>query len=81
MSDARTETTNIVKKLTDAGYTAYFAGGWVRDLVMGHPSNDIDVYQKVGVYIVREFIASWHPVLHYRMQLEMKERWSLRIEH
>ena len=43
MSDARTEATNIVKKLTDAGYTAYFAGGWVRDLVMGHPSNDIDI--------------------------------------
>lgn len=33
----------IVKKLKEAGYLAYFAGGWVRDFVMGHPSSDIDI--------------------------------------
>lgn len=33
----------IIKKLTKAGYTAYFAGGWVRDYVMDHPSSDIDI--------------------------------------
>lgn len=33
----------IVKKLTHAGYTAYFAGGWVRDHLMKHPSSDIDI--------------------------------------
>lgn len=33
----------IVKKLAKAGYIAYFAGGWVRDFVMGHPSEDIDI--------------------------------------
>jgi poly(A) polymerase len=33
----------IVKTLADAGYTAYFAGGWVRDYLMGHPSEDIDI--------------------------------------
>lgn len=35
--------TEIVKKLTTAGYTAYFAGGWVRDHLMRHPSADIDI--------------------------------------
>lgn len=35
--------TNIVRKLTNAGYIAYFAGGWVRDYVMDHPSSDIDI--------------------------------------
>lgn len=35
--------TQIVKKLNDAGYTAYFAGGWVRDHLMGHESEDIDI--------------------------------------
>lgn len=35
--------TEIVKKLTDAGHIAYFAGGWVRDYLMGHPSEDIDI--------------------------------------
>lgn len=35
--------TSIVKKLTDSGFKAYFAGGWVRDFLMGHPSSDIDI--------------------------------------
>lgn len=34
---------SIVKKLVDKGYISYFAGGWVRDHVMGHDSNDIDI--------------------------------------
>lgn len=34
---------SIVNRLTTEGHTAYFAGGWVRDLIMGHPSEDIDI--------------------------------------
>lgn len=41
--DAHFGATAIVKKLTCEGYTAYFAGGWVRDFLMGHPSSDIDI--------------------------------------
>lgn len=41
--DAYKKATTIVKKLAEAGYIAYFAGGWVRDHVMGHPSEDIDI--------------------------------------
>jgi poly(A) polymerase len=33
----------IVKKLSRSGYIAYFAGGWVRDFLMKHPSDDIDI--------------------------------------
>lgn len=33
----------IVETLTRAGYVAYYAGGWVRDLLLGHPSDDIDI--------------------------------------
>lgn len=33
----------IVKKLVSHGHIAYFAGGWVRDYIMGHPSDDIDI--------------------------------------
>lgn len=33
----------IVKRLKHAGYIAYFAGGWVRDHLMHHPSSDIDI--------------------------------------
>lgn len=33
----------IVKKLKSEGHTAFFAGGWVRDYLMEHPSSDIDI--------------------------------------
>lgn len=33
----------------------------------------IHVYQKVGFKIISEFIASWHPVPHYQMELCMPD--------
>jgi RimJ/RimL family protein N-acetyltransferase len=33
----------------------------------------LHVYQKVGFKIIGEFIASWHPVPHYQMELYMKD--------
>lgn len=33
----------IVRILNEKGYKAYFAGGWVRDYLLSHPSNDIDI--------------------------------------
>jgi 3-dehydroquinate dehydratase/shikimate dehydrogenase len=33
----------------------------------------IHVYQKVGFKIVGEFIAKWHPVLHYQMELNVQD--------
>ena len=33
----------------------------------------IHVYQKVGFKIIGEFIASWHPVPHYQMELYMED--------
>jgi len=33
----------------------------------------IHVYQKVGFKIIEEFIARWHPVPHYQMELYMKD--------
>lgn len=32
----------------------------------------VHVYQKAGFQIIGDFIASWHPVPHYLMRLEMK---------
>ena len=43
MSEVQSLATEIVKKLAHKGFTAYFAGGWVRDFMMGHPSDDIDI--------------------------------------
>lgn len=41
--DARKGAVEIVETLVKHGYTAYFAGGWVRDFLMGNPSSDIDI--------------------------------------
>lgn len=33
----------IVQALHDAGYTAYYAGGWVRDYLLGIASDEVDI--------------------------------------
>ena len=33
----------IVETLTKNGFVAYYAGGWVRDFLLKHPSDDIDI--------------------------------------
>lgn len=33
----------IVETLNRAGFVAYYAGGWVRDYLLQHPSDDIDI--------------------------------------
>ncbi|MCB1180703.1 MAG: CCA tRNA nucleotidyltransferase [Chlamydiia bacterium] len=33
----------IVKTLAEEGYVAYFAGGWVRDYLLGSEANEIDI--------------------------------------
>ncbi len=33
----------IILKLKKHGFVAYFAGGWVRDFIMKHPSTEIDI--------------------------------------
>ncbi len=33
----------VVDTLAKAGFIAYYAGGWVRDLLLNHPSDDIDI--------------------------------------
>ena len=37
------EARQIVETLAKAGFIAYYAGGWVRDLLLNHPSDDIDI--------------------------------------
>lgn len=41
----------------------------------------IHVYQKVGFKIIGEFIASWHPVPHYQMELSMQDLLKANASH
>jgi poly(A) polymerase len=43
LHDLREAAVQVVKKLVDSGFIAYFAGGCVRDRLMGHEPTDYDV--------------------------------------
>lgn len=54
--------TAIVKKLSEAGHIAYFAGGWVRDFLMKTPSDDIDIATTASVEEVQALFLKTVPV-------------------
>lgn len=51
-----------LKRLVDAGHTAYFAGGWVRDFLMNNPSDDIDIATSASPTQVQELFEKTIPV-------------------
>ena len=54
--------TEIVRKLKNAGHTAYFAGGWVRDYLLKHPSHDIDIATSASVDQIQSLFPKTIPV-------------------
>lgn len=54
--------TAVVKQLQDAGYIAYFAGGWVRDFLMQRPSDDIDIATDASVTEIQKLFPKTIPV-------------------
>lgn len=52
----------VVKRLQDAGYIAYFAGGWVRDFLMQRASDDIDIATNATVDEVQKLFPKTVPV-------------------
>lgn len=59
---ARPFATSVVKKLSDAGHVAYFAGGWVRDLLMKRRSDDIDIATSASVEQIQNLFPKTIPV-------------------
>ncbi|VHO05039.1 CCA tRNA nucleotidyltransferase [Candidatus Rhabdochlamydia sp. T3358] len=52
----------IVQTLVKAGFTTYFAGGWVRDYLMNHPSDDIDIATEAPVDVIQKLFSKTIPV-------------------
>lgn len=52
----------IIKKLVKEGYVAYFAGGYVRDFLMDHPSADIDIATDAPPEKILDFFPHTIPV-------------------
>lgn len=59
---ARKDAIAVVRKLSEAGHVAYFAGGWVRDYLMQHPSDDIDIATSATVEEVQALFPKTIPV-------------------
>lgn len=54
--------TKIIKKLKKSGYTAYIAGGAVRDLILGVPPKDFDVVTDAKPEEIEEIFKDTRPV-------------------
>lgn len=54
--------TSVVRRLNHAGHIAYFAGGWVRDYLMQHPSDDIDIATTASVEEIQKLFPKTVPV-------------------
>ena len=62
MSDLRTRATRIVRRLREAGHEAYFAGGCVRDQLLGREPQDYDVATSAPPEAVRRLFPRTVPV-------------------
>ncbi|NGX55697.1 MAG: CCA-adding enzyme [Chlamydiae bacterium] len=54
--------TKIVQKLFDAGFIAYFAGGWVRDHLRNEPTDEIDIATSASPEQIIELFPKTIPV-------------------
>lgn len=54
--------TSICQTLFEAGYIAYFAGGWVRDLLLGKKSDEIDIATSAPPEIIQGLFTKTIPV-------------------
>lgn len=52
----------IVQRLKKNGYVAYFAGGWVRDYLLGMKSDDIDIATNATPDIIRSLFKHTIPI-------------------
>lgn len=52
----------VCKILNEAGFIAYFAGGWVRDFLMGHPSADVDIATDASPEEIQKLFSQTIPV-------------------
>ncbi len=59
---ARSFATTVVKTLHSAGHLAYFAGGWVRDMLLNVSSDDIDIATSASVEEVQALFPKTIPV-------------------
>ena len=61
-SAAKEAALSVLRELRDAGHEAYFAGGCVRDMLLGLPSEDNDIATSALPGEVRDLFPDSIPV-------------------
>ncbi len=62
MEEQHPEARLIIDTLKKNGYIAYYAGGWVRDFLLDHPSDDIDIATNASPEKVQELFKKTVPI-------------------
>lgn len=52
----------IIDTLVNKGFIAYYAGGWVRDVLLGHPSDDIDIATNASPEVIQSLFVKTVPI-------------------
>ena len=60
--DKKEKAINIINTLRDNGYQSYFAGGMVRDMVMGNQGHDYDIVTDASVLEIQRLFPHTVPV-------------------
>jgi poly(A) polymerase len=60
--EEHSEARQIVETLTQAGFIAYYAGGWVRDFLLNHPSDDIDIATNAPPEVIQTLFPRTVPI-------------------
>ncbi len=72
-ADLKAAATDIARRLQGAGHTAYFAGGCVRDDLLGHPPHDYDIATSAKPSEVQELFPKTQAVgAHFGVILVME---------
>lgn len=60
--DKHPDALSIVETIVKAGFIAYYAGGWVRDFLLNHPSDDIDIATNAPPEIIQSLFPHTVPI-------------------
>jgi poly(A) polymerase len=76
----RNAATAIVRDLAEAGFEAYFAGGCVRDRLMGHEPEDYDIATSARPEQVRQVFPRAHAVgEHFGVMLVRQKEFTIEV--
>ncbi len=70
----------IAQKRLNAGFETYFAGGWVRDCILGKPLNDIDLATRAPPKAIEPLFPKTHSIgAHFGCVIVVENGWNFEV--